>query len=504
MLPSSGPYEIRRPLGMGGMAETFVAVRRGPEGIDHTVCLKRVLPALAREPRFVSQFLDEARILSHLRHDNIVSLLDFGKDENGYYMALQLVDGVDLAQLLAAGPPLDPALRARVTAYVAASLCRALRYAHGLSIDGVPSLLVHRDISPSNVLLSRHGEVKLSDFGIAWTRERGSRTRTGQTKGKIAYMSPEQVRAEPLDARSDLFSLGVVMHELLLGRAPFRGRSELELMQRIAGGERDEVPRDVRLRNEGLWNLIDLLLATDRNLRVQSAGQALERLRELDIAHDAQDSVAQLVANHGSGASAKVTVSHPGLSGWHLQTPSVPNESRPVRRLPALVARTGSVAAVTLALTSSLASPSVPWRWPLVQAAIRASERRTVPSASAPTLTPPVSSEAVVPVRPIPDLRAVAAPVASLPSGPVARRSRPETTPEPAKVRIAVIPFGNVWVDGHETGASPLQITLAPGEHIIEVGRFDAPTARRQVRVVGGDERQETFDLIGLLEAPEP
>jgi serine/threonine protein kinase len=189
-LGNLGAYELLRPLGAGGMAETFVAVRRGPAGFEQRVCLKRILPGCAADPTFVELFLDEARLLARLQCRNIVHVYDFGETEGTYYMALELVEGMDLEGLLKALRARNQRMSPSVALYVTGEVLAALSYAHTLEIDGEPQHIVHRDISPSNILISKNGEVKLTDFGIAKARGRTHRTQTGHTKGKIAYMSP--------------------------------------------------------------------------------------------------------------------------------------------------------------------------------------------------------------------------------------------------------------------------------------------------------------------------
>ena len=178
-----GPYALVRPLGVGGMAETFVAKRQGPGGFVQRVCLKRVLPAFNQDPRFVEQFLQEARLAATLRHGNIVGVIDFGEHEGVYYMALELVEGCDLRQLMIA----QPAYRVPVelTVQVILSLADALDYAHNAEISEEAHGLVHRDLSPGNVLLSRSGGVRLADFGIAKARLKS----TGPTAAPAVRMT---------------------------------------------------------------------------------------------------------------------------------------------------------------------------------------------------------------------------------------------------------------------------------------------------------------------------
>lgn len=218
-LPRSiGKYQIMRRLGGGGMAEVFAAELTGPEGFARRVALKRVLPGFAHDPAFVAMFTQEAKLSARFDHPNIVSVLDFDRDpEHGLYLTMELVEGRDLAALLRSG-----ALPVPVVCYLVVELLRGLGYAHRLAL-GAAQGVVHRDVSPQNVLLSWQGEVKVSDFGIAKARIEAMASASISIKGKPAYMSPEQATRQPLDGRSDLFSLGVILWELLVGRPLFHG-----------------------------------------------------------------------------------------------------------------------------------------------------------------------------------------------------------------------------------------------------------------------------------------
>lgn len=236
-----GRYMLLAPIGAGGMAQVFRAKSIGIEGFEKTVVIKRILPNLAREREFVEMFISEAKLAVSLTHPNIVQVFDLGRvqeDEDGeesIFIAMELVDGPDLAELLKrriekhrrAFPP-------ALAAYVVAEVAKALDYAHRRrGPNGQPLGLVHRDVSPQNVLISLEGDVKLTDFGIAKVRAARRRTEAGVLKGKYGYMAPEQVRGEPIDGRTDIFALGVVFYELLAGRRLFRSHNPIETLSMI-------------------------------------------------------------------------------------------------------------------------------------------------------------------------------------------------------------------------------------------------------------------------------
>ncbi len=216
-----GPFEPTRRLGAGGMAETFEAVRRGPGTFEQRVCIKRILPAFESDLEFVAAFLRKATTSAQLRHTNIVQVLDIGLADGSHYLALELIDGIDLRDLSAR----VGALSADLVTLIAIDVAAALQHAH--AGDGTRPSVVHRDISPSNVLVSRAGEVKLVDFGIAKALGGNRLTATGVIKGKVPYLPPEYIEHAVFDPRSDLFSLGVMLYELACGATTVRRRDRL-------------------------------------------------------------------------------------------------------------------------------------------------------------------------------------------------------------------------------------------------------------------------------------
>jgi len=231
-----GKYQILRRLAYGGMAEVLLGRLSGTDGFARDVVVKRVLPQYASNDEFVSMFRDEARITSRLHHGNIVQVVEFGEENGLYYLVLEYVDGPSLGAMLHELRKRGERMSVPEVAHVAVETARGLDYAHHkLGEDGKPLQIVHRDVSPSNILLSREGVVKLADFGIARARERLSPTQggAGTLKGKFAYMAPETILRGRLDARSDLFSFGVVLFEMLSGRSAFTGETEAHTIQRV-------------------------------------------------------------------------------------------------------------------------------------------------------------------------------------------------------------------------------------------------------------------------------
>ncbi len=231
-----GRYDVVRKIATGGMAELFLARYLGPGGFEKRCALKRILPQFAADETFTQMFLTEAKVTAQLDHPNIVQIFELGQDDNGqYFIAMELVNGLNLRQLLTMAKQRRQMVPPELAGYVALQALEGLAYAHELksSTTGEPLSLVHRDVSPQNILVSYDGAVKLVDFGIVKGSTISTETVTGMLKGKVAYMSPEQAMGETLDGRSDLFSLAVVLYEQIAGERPFTGANDLMVLKAI-------------------------------------------------------------------------------------------------------------------------------------------------------------------------------------------------------------------------------------------------------------------------------
>ena len=224
-----GKYTLLRALASGGMAKVYLAIQRAVAGFEKLVVIKRILPDLARDPAFVDMLLSEARTAATLNHPNIVQTFDVGEAEGTYYIAMEHINGEDIRSVVRAMK------RANVTEFpvehtlsIILGCCAGLAYAHEKKdLEGNPIHIVHRDISPQNVLITFTGDVKIVDFGIAKTADAaiGERTQAGQLKGKVPYMSPEQASGKEVDHRSDIFAVGIMLFELTTGRRLFKAKS---------------------------------------------------------------------------------------------------------------------------------------------------------------------------------------------------------------------------------------------------------------------------------------
>src|SRR5882672_5857116 len=230
-----GKYEILALLALGGTAEIYLARIGGTAGFEKYVVVKCLHDHLADDTEFVKMFLDEARLAAQLDHSNVVQTFELGEHENRYYMVLEFLAGLSLAMVVrrAAERFAGGRLPVPLILNIAAQACAGLHYAHERTSNGKPLNIVHRDISPQNLVISFEGVVKVVDFGIARAEMRETKTKAGTIKGKFAYMSPEQCVATNVDRRTDVFALGVITHELLTGRRLFKRNSPYETYQAV-------------------------------------------------------------------------------------------------------------------------------------------------------------------------------------------------------------------------------------------------------------------------------
>jgi len=228
-----GKYILLRRIAVGGMAEIFRAKAVGAEGFERDIAIKRILPNYTADESFVQMFKDEANIAAKLSHANIVTIFDFDEQGGTYYIAMEFIEGKDLKQMMDAGITAGKPPSPLHVTKIAIDTCGALHHAHTKDHRGQPLNIVHRDVSPHNIMVTFNGDVKLMDFGIAKARQRFTQTQAGLVKGKCAYMSPEQVRGKPLDGRSDVFALGVVMWEMLTRQRLFAGDTDYVTLSNV-------------------------------------------------------------------------------------------------------------------------------------------------------------------------------------------------------------------------------------------------------------------------------
>ncbi len=361
-----GPYELGERLGLGGMAEVFVAYRAGPHGFAKKVALKRILPELAQDARFVAMFCDEARISAPLCHPNIVQVIDFGESHGELFMAMEYVEGVSLAKLLryVSGRrerfPLGAAL------FIAHEVLSGLAFAHeACDENGNPLSIVHRDVSPGNVLIGRAGDVKLADFGIVRSAYVDRRTYPGELKGKVGYMSPEQVMGVEVDPRSDLFTVGIILSEMLIARPLFSGQNEFDILTKIYEADLSSLERYGADLHPGVRDVVRQALGkapADRFASARDFADALRRLAQTaQISLDDSELVPWLSAL-GVLPSRSGTHEVTRLGGQLEPAPALRQSPRPVLR-----PTTGAPPPNSRASIPAAPMPGLPFRRALVR-----------------------------------------------------------------------------------------------------------------------------------------
>lgn len=272
-------YEIINRIGTGGMAEVFKASSTSLKGFQKLVAIKRVLPSLTQNDRFVRMFMDEAKIALPLNHTNIVQTFDLGLADETYFIVMEYVDGTDLKAIIQKLAEQRQRMSAGEVAYIGLEICKGLQYAHSRTDkDGESLNIIHRDISPPNILLSRAGEVKITDFGLAKAKSQAELTDPGVVKGKFGYLSPEAAEGEEIDARTDIFACGILMWEMLACERLFLGESDFETLKMV---KRTKIPS---LSSKGcevpgeFESIIRRALAKDPEERFQTARELAEAL----------------------------------------------------------------------------------------------------------------------------------------------------------------------------------------------------------------------------------
>jgi serine/threonine protein kinase len=495
-------YRLGERIGGGGMAEVFEATLVGVAGFERPVAVKRMLPALSSDPTFGAMFVNEARLASLLHHANIVTVLDFDRDGEGrFFLVMELIRGMDLRQLVDSG-----VLPVEVSVHIACEMLRGLDYAHELEHDDKRLGIVHRDISPHNVMISWDGQVKLVDFGIAKAVAATGVSRSGTLKGKLAYMSPEQAGALELDGRSDVFAVGVVLHELLTGERLFRGSTEPEVLARVLT---QPIPRPSE-RRAGVPPPVDDavmgMLERDRDRRVASAHDALEALLATASARGGLE-LERLLGERfpdrarkrraATAASAPPGGRPPATPTDPTSVPDTPSGSPPPpappiaaeqATLPARPASIGTIASHPVETPASRAPR--PWRAGLLLALVAAAAtagalllyktRGADPAklTSEPALPAPADAAAAAIPLVVPD----AAPVPAAPAD-AAPQPRPERTSTggrkekdrtPGLLEVRVEPWAEVSVDGKRYGPTPADIKLSPGPHRVSLKNREA------------------------------
>ncbi|MBS2028077.1 MAG: serine/threonine protein kinase [Deltaproteobacteria bacterium] len=516
--PRLGRYRIERFLARGGMAEVFVGKAEGPGGFEKNVVIKRILPELVAEDRFVRMFLAEARLAAQLNHPNIVQVFDFGQHDGMYFLAMEYIQGESLRAILQAYENQGRRLPPPICASLVAGVCEGLHYAHNLSDEhGVSRNLVHRDVTPDNILISASGVPKIVDFGIAKASSTGHRTEGGMLKGKYGYMSPEQIRGDGIDRRLDVYALGVTLYEMLAGHRPYVAENELQLLKKIIQAEAPRVEELVPEVPAALGAAVAQAIAPDPNLRFRDAralGNALQDYLASTGTRVAPFELAGVVngvtAYHRERRAAHGTTEPPprGVPGLELPPVDVDLSSIP-KRMPR-----------TNATISVVAPPTgfEPWRVRIPQAvgligfvalAIFGLSRlgpkpKPDPLPVATTLAPAVPVAVAPPRQPVPAPPPPHADEVAIPDPPPAAPTQPQKqVAPPGFLTVTSDPRCEIWVDAQKLGLTPLKHQEIPsGPHwLLARNREQGLERKTVIRIQPGAERFEKLVFgDGLLE----
>ena len=464
-------YQILGRIALGGMAEIFLARKRSAAGTSRTVVIKRVLPHVADDERFVQMFLDEARLAMNLSHPNICHLYEFGQHGGNYFIAMEWIDGVPLGKLIKQARKQYGAVPPGISSRIIATTAEALDYAHrALDDNGNRLNVIHRDVSPQNIMVSYDGNVKLLDFGIAKAESHLTKTSDGQVKGKFAYMSPEQCRGEVIDGRSDVFGLGICLYEALTARNLYKRSTEYETFQAII-----ELPvPSARAKNpdvpEALDRIVQTALAKNPDDRFPTAG-SLQRALEGWLAETRQvvnaSTTSQLMGLlFADDIKTGPSVEAVPFGGGSLEDDEVMTAAPPPDRSVFPIAFLG---ALVVLLSLALAAGGV---WVFTQ-------------------PEPIPELVQIPV-PTP---APSPPDTPTPSAPVNLPSQAASEVLPGSLRVTTRPEGaSVTIDGETLpGATPLEVPeLSEGPHAIVIELAGRRSYRGEVVILS--ELETTVD----------
>ncbi len=270
-----GKYLMLDKLAVGGMAELFRAMITGMQGFEKIIAIKKILPHLATEEELVNSFIAEAKLAALLHHQNIVQIYDFGSLDGSYFIAMEYLLGKDCKIINRQAKKHKKPLGVEYALYICSRICSGLNYAHNLKdFQGKPLNLIHRDISPPNILITYEGDVKIVDFGIAKAANQNTMTQMGMIKGKIAYMSPEQAGAKEIDKRSDIFSTGIILYELVTGEKMFTGDT-MQILTKVREGKYSLPEQTDEKIPSAVFDIINRALAQEPAKRYQSCSDML-------------------------------------------------------------------------------------------------------------------------------------------------------------------------------------------------------------------------------------
>jgi hypothetical protein len=480
-------YDLLERLASGGMGEVFRAQVHGEHGFAKTVAVKRILPEFSGDPEFVVRFVVEAKLAVALGHANIVQVFDLGRAGEDVFLVMEFVDGADLGEILAQLARNRERCPLGVALHVGIEACKGLAYAHDrVDLDGHPGGVVHCDISPSNLMVSYAGEVKITDFGVAQMQTSRRRSGGGRVMGKRGYMAPEQIRGAALDARTDLYGLAVVLHEMLSGQKPAEAQTAWLLLREL----RDDVP-------PALDDLLARALASNPEARPPSARLVLGELTR--IARGLEPALTAPEVGAWVRERVRPRTAVPARAAFDHAVAQLLGDGAPARTATAtaqsqtvtFMARPAGDGTTIWELTRA-EQPRRGMKWAAAVAGLAAIGAlawwqlpRKVPS---PTVSLPVQ---VITPEPAPAPAAAPAPEPRPPPEPQ-RAAEPEPQAAAARPRMGYIniyaePWANVFVDGRKVGPTPLsRLALPAGKHRLRFVRPGSPPTDRTVRIQAG------------------
>ncbi len=499
-----GPYLLKQKIARGGMAELFLAEVKGPGGFIKPLVIKTIHPAFSGDDRFLAMFTEEAKILSGLTHGNIVPIFDFGEYSGLWYLAMEFIDGVDVATLTDICRISGISLPLDISLFIGAGTAAALSCVHHTTdAGGTPIGLVHRDVSPHNILVSRTGEVKLCDFGLA-IQTVSDDIAQDEIKGKLKYLSPEQARGIAVDNRSDLFSLGVVLYELIAGHHPVTVGTDVTILQTLTGGKGFPPIREIApWVAPKIAELVDRAVAFTPEARFQKAEEMRANLTK--ILHQrypdfTPQNLAELVVNVQSASESLTSDDEDSIIRARLAT--FASESRQIGRPPTRKRWRRAILAVGVLLGAALlVGLLMKGRSPDSRDGAGGNLAETGSSDDPLTAPPDVAPPKAPPDPPATrDTDSIADADAGADTGDAPNRA--QASPKPAKgsngrakpkeigtVDINASPWADVSIDGVEYTTTPIiGLKLTAGKHEVTLVNPELKITKTRTFVVKPDE----------------
>lgn len=330
-----GKYLLMEKLATGGMAQLFRAKIIGVQGFEKFIAIKQILPHLAEEKELISSFIDEAKLAALLNHQDVVQIYDFGNVEGSYFITMEYLFGKDLRMIANKSKEKGLPLRLEQCLYITSRICSGLDYAHKLKdFQGKPLNIIHRDISPQNVIITYEGHVKIVDFGIAKARSQSTITQVGMIKGKVAYMSPEQAAGKTIDHRSDIFPTGILLYEMLSGKRMFTGDT-LQILAKVRRAEFEPPEAAISDLPPKLYRILHLALAKEPEQRYQSCGEMLADLEECMVEFSLRPTARGLAQYMKELFKEDIAAEEQVMREAAEAAAPAPEETKPAREVPA-------------------------------------------------------------------------------------------------------------------------------------------------------------------------